>query len=91
MLEQVLDDLLAFGPLTPFLQEFGLNEIFMSFDYTFWNDGSKLPVLFDDSQHAEDALVAFKRLPHGAADSDGWVKFEIGQCTLFVPELMLFD
>lgn len=89
MLEDVLDDLLAYGPLTPYLFDEQMPKIFMSFDHTLWSEGQKLPILYDSAQHAEDIFKAIQRQPHGAADEDGWVAFELGSCRLFVPELLL--
>jgi hypothetical protein len=91
MLEQVLDELLAFGPLTPFLNEENQAPIFMSFDYTFWSEGNKLPIVFDDDQHAEEILTAIKRFPHGTADDDGWVEFGLRERKVFIPDLLLTD
>jgi hypothetical protein len=91
ILEQVIDEVLYFGPLTPFLNDVSIDRIFTSFDYTFWNDGSKLPILFDSEAHAEQILKSLERVPHAAADDDGWVLFLINKCRLYVPSLLLSD
>ncbi|HEY9759201.1 MAG TPA: AbrB/MazE/SpoVT family DNA-binding domain-containing protein [Oculatellaceae cyanobacterium] len=91
ILEQVIDEILYFGPLTPFLNDVSINKIFTSFDYTFWTDGTKLPILFDSEEHADTILKSVQRVPHGPPDDDGWVIFAINSCKLFVPAMLLSD
>ena len=91
MLEQVLDEMLNFGPLTPFLSDSSVSKIFMNFDYTFWSEGKKLPIVFDSEQHADEILNAIKKQPHEEPDNDGWVEFRLGECHLFVPEILISE
>lgn len=71
MLEQVLDEIFGFGPLGPFLRDPVVeNPIEMMPDYSWWSQGQKLPMRFDNNHHRDDVLRKLKR-QRGRTTDDG--------------------
>lgn len=71
MLEQVLDEIFGFGPLGPFLRDPVVeNPIEMMPDYSWWSQGRRLPIQFDNNHHRDDVLRKLKR-QRGRTTDDG--------------------
>jgi len=77
LLEQILDEVFGFGPLTQYLRDTELaNPIVMQEDGSFWADDKRLEVHFDSKEHQSEILRRLEKMP--SIQGDGFIEYAMG-------------
>jgi antitoxin component of MazEF toxin-antitoxin module len=77
LLEQILDEIFGFGPLTQLLRDTELgNPIVMQADGSFWMDDRRLDVHFDSKEHQLEILRRLEKMP--CSQGDGFIEYAMG-------------
>ena len=78
LLENMLDELFGFGPLTPYIKDPEVeNPIEMTLDGSFYANGKRLDIRFDSIKHKLDIIARIQKMPQ-AGSEDIYIEYKVG-------------